>query len=289
MGIHPSIAEIIVREHKFRPITGDVLVIARQTMYFSPEEAIRMLERLQVSPAISDPGQLEIDLETRSGAPIGTFIRDGEFFRLLGVKNIHWLDHSAYEGADIIHDLNTPVPDELLGCCDFILDGSTIDNVFDLARAIKNLAQMLRPGGRLIAVNMASNHATPYVLPSPFWYADYFLANGWQDFQLYVSVYDDAGNVTACRADLAFIVDPSSGVVNPTYVDVAAVAIFAEKGRFSSWNAIPSQHHYRSEAEAAALDRNLRPVLFSLRPPLMRSRGTQTYAVPAGFTYVPPE
>jgi len=71
MGVHTLLAEMIVREHKFRPISGDVLLIARQTMYFSPEEAIKMLENLQVSPAVSDPAQLRVDHETQGGASEG--------------------------------------------------------------------------------------------------------------------------------------------------------------------------------------------------------------------------
>jgi len=297
MGVHTLLAEMIVREHKFRPITGDVLLIARQTMYFSPEEAIRMLENFGVTPVVSDPGELKIDLETRGGASAGSFIRDSDFFRLLGVENLHWLDHSTYEGADLIHDLNKPIPDEFVGFCDFILDGSTIDNVFDPAQALKNMGRMLRPGGRIITINMASNHSNPYVLPSAFWYADYFLANGWRDFQLFVSIFDDAGSVDTFRGDLTFIFDPSSSVENPKYLDavfyrqkaVAAVVIFAEKDANSSWDAVPSQHQYRSDAEAEALKRNLRSVLSSQRPPLMRSTlASQSHNVPTGFTYVPP-
>src|SRR5205823_4290158 len=132
--------------------------------YFTPEQAIRMIEDMGVTPVISDPTKLKIDLETRGGASAGGFIRDSDFFRILGVNNIHWLDHSSYEGADLIHDLNKPIPREFIGCCDFILDGSTIDNVFDPAQAIKNLGRMLRPGGRMITINMGSNDSNPYVL-----------------------------------------------------------------------------------------------------------------------------
>jgi hypothetical protein len=63
------------------------------------------------------------------------------------------LDHSNYEGAEIIHNLTTPVPPELRKRADFILDGSPLDNVFDPATVITNFAEMLRPGGRLITTN----------------------------------------------------------------------------------------------------------------------------------------
>jgi hypothetical protein len=47
---------------------------------------------------------------------------------------------SPYEGAEIIHDLNRPVPDKLKESADFIVDGSTLDNVFDPAMVLRNFA-----------------------------------------------------------------------------------------------------------------------------------------------------
>jgi hypothetical protein len=35
------------------------------------------------------------------------------FIELLGASEVHSLDISAYEGADIIHDLNEPLPGSL--------------------------------------------------------------------------------------------------------------------------------------------------------------------------------
>jgi hypothetical protein len=36
MGISALMVEMIIREHKYRPIHGDVLLIGRQTVYLSP-------------------------------------------------------------------------------------------------------------------------------------------------------------------------------------------------------------------------------------------------------------
>jgi 2-polyprenyl-3-methyl-5-hydroxy-6-metoxy-1,4-benzoquinol methylase len=63
------------------------------------------------------------------------------------------VDVSPYEGAEVIHDLNQPLPDRLRGTADFIVDGSVLDNVFDPATGLRNLTEMLRPGGRLLMSN----------------------------------------------------------------------------------------------------------------------------------------
>jgi SAM-dependent methyltransferase len=72
---------------------------------------------------------------------------------MLGFGAVETLDISAFEGAGITHDMNEPIPAELFGEFDFILDGGTLEHVFNVPVAMENLFQMLRPGGRLIGVN----------------------------------------------------------------------------------------------------------------------------------------
>ena len=43
MGIGRVAVEAIIREHQYRPITGDVLMIGRQTVYFTPNELLLLL------------------------------------------------------------------------------------------------------------------------------------------------------------------------------------------------------------------------------------------------------
>ena len=145
MAIAPHLLEAIVREHRFRPITGDVVLLGRQTIQASPEHAADIIRAEGVSP--QDIPLQELDRRTLASKG-KKYIRDDDFFRLLGVNSIRALDHSAYEGAEIVHDLNHPVPDVLSGVADLIVDGSTLDNLFSPSIALQNIARMLRPGGR---------------------------------------------------------------------------------------------------------------------------------------------
>ena len=67
------------------------------------------------------------------------------------------MDLSDFEGAEIIHDLNHPVPKELHGRFDVIYDGGTTEHVFDVARCMDNLNAMLAPGGVLISCAPGNN------------------------------------------------------------------------------------------------------------------------------------
>lgn len=75
------------------------------------------------------------------------------FFRHLGFGEIETLDFSDYEGAQILHDLNRPIPKELEGQFDFIFDGGTLEHVFNVPVAFQNVFHMLKPGGRFVSVN----------------------------------------------------------------------------------------------------------------------------------------
>lgn len=173
MGIAPYVAEAILREHAFRPVKGDVLLLGHQTMFFSPAQAIAMMKSVGVAVPDLAEDEIAIDHQTLRSSE-GPFIRDDEFFRLLGVASVKALDDSDYEGAELIHDLNRPIPPSLEGIADFILDGSTLDNLFNPAQGLMNIARMLKPGGRLVGVNMASAHFAPYCIFTPYWFLDYF-------------------------------------------------------------------------------------------------------------------
>jgi SAM-dependent methyltransferase len=80
-----------------------------------------------------------------------------KFLMFLGARSIVAMDKSPFEGAQIIHDLNKPVPSELKEKFDFILDGGTLEHVFNFPLAVENVKSMLRPGGLFVGINPANN------------------------------------------------------------------------------------------------------------------------------------
>src|SRR6056297_682326 len=73
--------------------------------------------------------------------------------RKLGFGEIETMDFSDYEGASVIHDLNTLPPEELEDQFDFIFDGGTVEHVFNVPNALEGIYRMLKPGGRLASAN----------------------------------------------------------------------------------------------------------------------------------------
>lgn len=191
----------MVREHKYQPIRGDVCVIGRQTLHATRDEMVTLLKKYDIRVNEAD---IEIDDYTQASRRAGSvWVSDRSFFRILGVGRFSSLDVSTYEGAEIVHDLNKPIGHELANRFDFLVDGSTFDNVFSPSVALMNFGRMLKPGGRLVSLNALSNDNGPYLILTPFWLLDYFVANRFSDCKLYVGVHEGNGERAVFTPDLS--------------------------------------------------------------------------------------
>jgi SAM-dependent methyltransferase len=70
-----------------------------------------------------------------------------DFFRMFGFQEVHAVDYSEFEGADIIFDLNEELPENLEGTFDYVINGGTLEHVFDVAKAMKSMSGMVKKGG----------------------------------------------------------------------------------------------------------------------------------------------
>jgi len=98
---------------------------------------------------------------------------DRFFKECLGVSHVNTLDYSSYEGADILHDLNQPVPANLKGRFDVVVEGGSLEHVFHFPIAIANLMQMTKVGGTIFASTVSNNlwvsHDKPATSRMPQW------------------------------------------------------------------------------------------------------------------------
>lgn len=79
------------------------------------------------------------------------------FLRVLGAQEIVAIDASAYEGAQIVHDINYPIDDRYAGQFDVVFDGGTLEHVFNFPVGIANAMRLVRPGGHYLAATPANN------------------------------------------------------------------------------------------------------------------------------------
>ena len=99
MGLLAPLAEFIIHEHKYRRIEGDVLFIGRQTVFLDEVQHENLLAKHGLKNVATGPVEYDNDTVGSRGHKC---ITDRYFMKSLGVENVHFLDVTDYENADII-------------------------------------------------------------------------------------------------------------------------------------------------------------------------------------------
>jgi hypothetical protein len=192
MGLAIPALRYLVREHLRRPFDGPVLTLGRQCVYATIPEILALLD---------DEGIVAgafADTDARTNIPgwaLGLergFTSDRAFFAALGGLHVEALDVSDYERPDHLCDLNQPVPEALRSRFGLIVDGGTLEHVFDTRQALANVAAMLATGGRVIHMSPATNYIDHgFYQFSPTLFFDYYGANGFDDMHCLIADQDE--------------------------------------------------------------------------------------------------
>ena len=96
-----------------------------------------------------------------------------ELYTHFGAKSIRVMDGSDYEGADLVHNLNQPLPPALAGQFDCLIDGGTLEHVFNVPEAIASYMKLVKVGGHVMLLDMpatnACGHGFYQFSPAFFW------------------------------------------------------------------------------------------------------------------------
>jgi SAM-dependent methyltransferase len=263
-----DVVDAIIREHAYRPVAGEVLLIGQQAVTLSRDEVLELMREHRVAAAARDTQGAADDGQRR--ASDGGGISAAAFFQTLGVNRLQLLDTGA--AGDNGGYFSKPLPDRLAAGFDFIIDGGALTDIFSPAAMLRNYARALRPGGRLIAVNNLSAHFDPYSIPSASWYLDYCVINAFADCKAYVLDYPPGQPVRAFCLDVDCLLDPAREIRAFLSPHETAVIMFAEKGVASTTDETPTHAHLRSGAEWQRYRQNLARIKLSARPHLVRSR-----------------
>jgi hypothetical protein len=173
----------------------------------------------------------------------------------LGADEVRSLDASGYEGATDVHDLNEPAPTALHGRFSAVIDGGTLEHVFNLPEALRSAMVMVEPGGHLILMvpcNNSPGHGFYQVTPELV-YRSLSRENGYEMRLCYL--HEDRGGWYA-------VVDPSDvgrrcefRTRRTAYLFVVARRVSAAPV-FANW---PQQSDYTTEWSGANASRQTTP------------------------------
>ncbi len=79
------------------------------------------------------------------------------FLRFLGARVADSFDASDYESATDIHDFNEPIPAKYKNKYSAVIDGGTLEHIFNFPTAIKNCMEMVKVGGHFLNITPTNN------------------------------------------------------------------------------------------------------------------------------------
>lgn len=125
------------------------------------------------------------------------------------------MDISDYEGADIIFDLNSKdLPESLIGKFDYVIDGGTTEHVFDFPQALKNIASMIKIGGKVFHYLPAHNYINHgFYSVSPSVLQAFYQSNGFRVNHLNIILtsrefWKDPNKFVVDKLDMSFMTNP---------------------------------------------------------------------------------
>jgi hypothetical protein len=168
----------ILKEHKRRPFSGKLLLLGQGDIYFSDNDYKQMAQMIGVSLNSSvAPG-----LSYKADFAAKGYLDTQSVFKRLGFSEVLALDYSDFEGADIIHDLNSPdILEELKQHFDVVIDHGTLEHIFHFPNALNAVFQFLKVGGRAITSSPSSgffDHG--FYMFQPTLFLDFYTANNWE-------------------------------------------------------------------------------------------------------------
>ena len=175
------------------------LTLGRQRLYLTPADLTALSARYR--PDLR--GRLD---DLRYGEPADDFLK-----RFLDVRELQALDHSAYEGAAITHDLNAPLPAHLREQFDAVIDSGTLEHVFNLPTAIATCMQLVKRGGTLFLSSPANNMCGHgfYQLSPELFFRLFKDANGFSLARLVLVTHPFPGAELSARQTWYDVVDPA--------------------------------------------------------------------------------
>ena len=148
MGVDVTVLDFLL---KFRgKIHGQVLQLGRQALHIPQDPKSRIFAAAETVFKKCDTSTPFVDLFSSTGYTEA-------LFSYLGAGQLQSIDASRYERADLVHDLNIPVGDDLKERFHVIFDGGTVEHIFDIRMVFENVTRMLKSDGLFLSVNGANN------------------------------------------------------------------------------------------------------------------------------------
>jgi hypothetical protein len=232
------VVEILLREHQRDPILGPVLTLGYPEVEGPYDALLSAFSTVGVTPVPLAPD--DFGGRRRVGVCEALFGHLGVKMEILDIAQ-------ERERATIVHDLNDPIPRELHGRFGTVIDSGTLEHIFDVRSAFRNVADLAQPGGRVIHLNPVNQHVNHgFWQISPTAHFDYYRANNFEELHAHMVVYSSRDYLNEPFAIFPYNEVQHSGLnslLNDEH-SMLAMAFFAKKTARSTSAVAPIQSFF---------------------------------------------
>lgn len=177
MGLDINGVKLLLHAKQLEVNFDRVLTIGRQMLYLREKELRRMLIQAGLIAA-----------DSKDTLAVDTYAET--FLKMLGAEVTDSLDASAYEEASMIHDLNLPLPKEMRSKYSVVIDGGSLEHVFNFPIAIQNCMNLIETDGYYIGITPSNNFLGHgfYQFSPELYYRIFSPSNGFRMVKMYLYV-----------------------------------------------------------------------------------------------------
>jgi hypothetical protein len=145
LGIDYTALQALAYARKSGVNFSKTVLLGHQELHVAPHDLIRIFKQFQIPHS---PRDIDHIADSRYA---------DNLFRFLGAAEIDSIDAAEYEEASIIHDMNAPVEPGLYAKYTLVVDGGTLEHIFNFPVASSNVIRMTAVGGHILSLVPANN------------------------------------------------------------------------------------------------------------------------------------
>lgn len=196
MAIDGAHARYFVSQLSAHDISGSCLTLGRQDIYFTLEEICSLgieykvpgLRQVANRTEISQDNQLYRVIQENRHLAIKTehrtrqLISDHAFFGMMGFDMVESLDIQDHDSPVYVFDLNKLGLEQVASRqYDLVVNGGTLEHIFHLPNALRNIHMVLKPGGCVIHTAPIHNYVDHgFYTFSPILFHAWYEANSYE-------------------------------------------------------------------------------------------------------------
>lgn len=190
MGLTSSNLKFIIKKKEKYKFQGPVLTLGNQDIYATEKNIADWLE----AEKIPFKKPIKILYSTSSDVPkinkeAQNYIHAKTFLEFLGIdeENYYDIDKFDFDKPKIIHDLQNPIDKKFHNFFNLIIDGGTLEHIFDIKSVMENIARMTNIGGYVLQIIPAQNFLNHgFYQFSPTFFYDFYSNNGFEIIESYL-------------------------------------------------------------------------------------------------------